>query len=376
MAKRTNKRQAVKVQLRGNASRRIASLFIGRDRRSLKEIYVILSKAIVAPQFSKSAVRGILRRWIQKRILFVDGRNYILNPRGGREVLVKAISSSLKRESLEQLTSEEEVEKERMDLKLVKRVWDENLDLPKAWEENDRIYCRIQEHIAIAMWELCENKPKNIKKDRSAKANHKEKEYTLIAFPKGKFHVLSKGNPIWKKKLDAWLKKGGFGASDLLLVSKAIYHHYGEAIGITEVPITKKLDQVREFKIDMTLGKLEASLKLVHSHYPEEGELEAKGTKRFRDEWLASLTGATLAIMAKGEELESLRDTHEKLKEDFSKLEVLVNSLMQKEKEIESSKMMIMLKDLSQKIGDIDKKIKVLEIPKEEPVRKKPDYYI
>ena len=376
MAKRTNKRQAVKVQLRGNASRRIASLFIGRDKRSLKEIYVILSKAIVAPQFSKSAVRSILRRWIQKRILFVDGRNYILNPRGGREVLIEAIESGRKRGALVQLTSEEKVEKERMDLKLVKRVWDENLDLPKAWEENDRLYCRIQEHIAIAMWELCENKPKDAKRDRSAKASHKEEEYTLVAFPKGRFHIYSRGKPIWKKKLEEWLKKGGFGTSDLLLVSKAIYHHYGEAIGITEVPITKKLDQVREFKINMELGRLKASLELVHSHYPEEGELEAKGTKRFRDEWLASLTGATLAIMAKGEELETLRDTHEKLKEDFSKLEALVKELMDNKEATNYSQMMIMLGELTEKIGDIDDKIKVLEIPKEEPVRKEPDYYI
>ena len=49
---------------------------------------------------------------------------------------------------------------------------------------------------------------------------------------------------------------------------------------------------------------------------------------------------------------------------------------MQKEKEIESSKLMIMLEELTEKIGDIDAKIKVLEIPKEEPVRKEPDYYI
>ena len=381
MTKRTNERQLISLALRCNTTRQIAGIFLNRGNASLKEIYHILNQSLRTPQFSKSAIRGALYRWRKKAILLTDGHRYFINPRGGRQVFITALGGeeeSVRNElALVQVTSPSERKTDL--LVMTRRDWDEALDIPAAWEENNRIYCAVNRHISQALWELCEKKPKKKKKghgDRASKAVHKEHDFTLIAFPSGKFHVLTKKSAGWMEKLCTWLVKGEFGKSDLVLVRKAIYASYGESIGTVEVPIVKALETVKQFRIDMELGKLKASLQLVHSHF-EDGEIEATGTKRFRDEWLASLAGATLAGIGREESLDEIREQNDELKEELSRLEVMFEALRESVKKKESGQMMKMLEELAKKIEQVDSKIQGMDIPKIEPIEgKEPDYYV
>jgi len=90
MTKRTNEQPPLSLDLRSSAAKRLASLFLSHNVLSLREIYHILDTAINPPDFSRSALRGVLNRWQKRNILLTDGRQYILNPRGGRKILLRA----------------------------------------------------------------------------------------------------------------------------------------------------------------------------------------------------------------------------------------------------------------------------------------------
>lgn len=362
--KRTNEPKPIVITLRSECSKRLASMFLFKDRYRLKEIYTVLNNAINTPQFSKSAIRGTLTRWRKKRLLLTDGYFYILNPSGGRDALIYALGPDdetvREQEALVQLTSDPNVRTERIILEMTKRRWNEVFDLPKAWEEGNKIYCRIDEHIAKKMWAVCERKPKG-KKDRTRKASHRQKTFTLVAFPNGRFHVFTKNDPGWLDDLGMWLANGGMSESDLLLVSQAVHYEFGESIGTVEVPLKRKLDMVREFKLDIEVGETKASLKLVHSHYAEEGEMEATGNRRFRDEWLASLAGSTIANMGRMEEVKELKGGIVDLR---TKFESLSSKIEQTERD-----------ELKQRMEELSSKIERLEV-EQDTERREPEYYI
>ena len=360
--KRTN--EPIAITLRKECSRRLASMFLVNNQYRLKEIYSILNNALVTPQFTKSAIRSTLTRWRKKRLLLTDGYHYILNPNGGRDILLEALGPDdetvRRQESLVQLTSDPNVRTERIILEMTKRRWNEVFDLPKAWEEGNKIYCRIDEHIANKMWALCENKPKT-RKDRTRKASHKQKTFTLVAFPNGRFHVFTKNNPGWLDDLGMWLANGGMNQSDLLLVSQAIHYEFGESVGTIEVSLKRKADAVREFELDIELGDRRAKLKLVHSHFKPEGEIEATGDRKFRDEWFASLAGATFANMGNQEQFDDLREGMSELQDKFSKIE---ERLVEEEREEMKEKM----DGMSRRLEEYEAGIEVKE--------RRPEYYI
>lgn len=364
--KRTNEPKPMAITLRKECAFRLAAMFLVKNQYGLKEIYTILNNAIYEPQFSKAAIRGVLTRWQKKRLLLTDGYHYILNPNGGRDILIAALGPDdetvRKQESLVQLTSDPNVRTELVILEMTKKWWDSVFDLPKAWEEKGKVYCRIHEHIAKKMWALCERKPKG-KKDRTSKATHKQKSFTLVAFPNGRFHVMTKTDPRWLDDLGMWLANGGMGQSDLLLVSQAIHAVYGESIGTLEVPILKKLTATDEYRLDIEQGRLKARLEVVHSHYPGEGELEVTGTKMFRDEWLASLSGSAIAIMAKMEDLDTVRADLKALEEKF---EIFAGRMEKEERE----EMREQMKEMREKLKGLDEFIQQANVGNTET----PDY--
>lgn len=366
--KRTNERKPIQVTVRGEIAVRMRAMFINKGRYSLKEIYNTFNNSIYPPESTRASIRSVLHRWQKKRLLLTDGHSYILNPNGGKEILLTALNSKepvREQEALEQVSSDcEPRTEEKVILEITKKWWDTVLDLPQAWEEQGKIYCRIQEHIALKMWALCERKPRprrGTRGDPSQKATHKQKSYTLIAFPKGKFHVLTKKDPRWLDDLGKWLLDGGMTQSDIYLVSQAIHIEYGESIGTVEVAIVQKLECVDKYELNIEQGRLSASLKVVHSHYPE-GEIEATGPKMFRDNWLASLTGSTLAVMALMEDQDVLKD---KLLMLETKFEKFVERMDAEERE----EMKEQMQELREKLGILDG---LIENTRED--QKTPDY--
>jgi len=381
MTKRTNEQLPLTLELRGPTAKRLASLFLTYDILTLREMYQILETAIVKPTFSRSALRGVLTRWKKRNILLFDGRRYVLNPHGGRELLLNARGDTpdpvRDQEALDLPSSvPEEVRTKRVILDITPRWWNEVFDLPAAWMENTRIYTRIDQYIALAMWELCELKPKT-KKDRSQKARHYDDKgtYTLIVFPGGKFHVFTKESPEWLDRLGKWLKAGGLGPSDLRLVASAIQNKLSRAVGTLEVPLKVSVDPVQQFEVHIETAKRKASLRLVHSHF-DLGEIEARGDLQFRLDWLAMLAGSTMEVMGRSEDFEQLKTEQNELRENYDKIRrLLIDS---EERRLETQKLLDDIKDKLKKqenlIEEIEKERERIKVEKEK--KGSPDYII
>lgn len=337
MTKRTNEQETLRLELRNPAARRLAALFLARNILSLKEIYQILRTSYKMPEYTTAAVRGVLHRWKKRRVLLSDGRRYILNPRGGREILLAGLGPDVRtEEALEQPTSPPEPQRtERVIVDVTPRWWAEVFDLPAAWMENTRISARVDEYIAKMMWALCEMKPRP--RDRSQKARHRDPAFTLVVFPRGKIHVYTKDNPKWLDRLGEWLRDGGLGPSDLRLVASAIQHKLGSAVGTLEIPLKIPADPIQQYEMHLETEYSKAMIRLVRSQF-DTGEIEARGDLRFRLDWLGMLSGATLATMTRSDELAKLKGERTELADELSKLKEKLDSLSNKLNRLEDER--------------------------------------
>ena len=386
MTKRTNEQPTLDLELRSPAAKRLASLFLFHGTLGLKEIYHILDTAIIPPDFSRSALRGVIKRWAKRNILLTDGYRYILNPRGGREILLKASGyedeSVRERKALDRLTTPIEPRTETVVVDITPRWWKEILDIPKAWKENELVKCRIDEHISKAIWILCELKPKG-QKDRSQKARHyhfskNEHIFTLVVFPRGKMHIYTKTSPLWLDDLLHWLKDGGLSPSDLILVSRAVRNAFKDAIGTLEVPLKMSADPILKYRAEIKSAGREASVTLVRSHY-EMGELEARGDLQFRLDWLAILTGATIESMGRSDDIEQLKNERTEIQTDLEELREMLLHFKAKFEEEKEHRLLELYEGLAKKLEEQDEKISRFEKEREkfeaERKKKKPDYF-
>lgn len=337
MTKRTNEPETGGVELRGSAARRLAGLFLAHGILGLSDIYRILKTSYKEPEFSPSAVRGVLYRWQKRRVLLTDGRRYILNPRGGREILLKGLGADVRtEEALDQPTRDRQpVRTERIVVDVTPRWWAEVFDLPAAWMENTRIHTRIDEHVAKMMWALCEMKPRP--RDRSQKARHREPSFTLVVFPHGKLQVYTKDNPKWLDHLGTWLRTGGLGPSDLRIVASAIQRKLATAIGTLEIPLKVPTDPTQQFQMTVETERRKATIRLVHSHF-DLGEIEARGDLQFRLDWLGMLAGATIETMAHSDELAELKTERTELETELSQLREKLDNLSSKLNRLEDER--------------------------------------
>ena len=386
MTKRTNERTTLDLELRRPAAKRLASLFLFHGTLGLREIYHIIDNAINPPDFSRSALRGVIKRWAKRNILLTDGYRYILNPRGGREILLKArgddIETVREQKGLDPLSTPIEPRTKTVIVDIVPRWWREVLDLPKAWKENELVKCRIDEHVIKPIQVLCELKPKDPKDKRNQRTRHyhfekNEHIFTLVVFPRGKMHVYTKESPLWFEMLLEWLKDGGLSPSDLILVSRAIKNAFKESIGTLEVPC-KRDTNLRSYKAYIKSGDREATLELVRSHYPDMGEIEARGDLTFRLDWLAMLTGATIESMGRSDDIEQLKNERTEIQTDLEDLREMILHFKAKFEEEKENRLLELYKDLAKKLKEQDEKISAFEKEREkyesERKKKKPDY--
>lgn len=387
MTKRTNEQPPLALELRKPAAERLASLFLSHNVLSLHDIYNILDNAVYKPDFSRSALRGVLNRWQKRNILLSDGYRYILNPRGGREILLKArgdeVESVREPEGLVPLSTPIEPRTETVIVDIVPRWWREVLDLPKAWKENELVKCRVDEHIAKAIQVLCELKPKNPNDKRNQRTRHyhfdkKEHIFTLVVFPRGKMHVYTKNSPLWFEMLLNWLKDGGLSPSDLILISRAIKDAFKESLGTLEVPL-KRDPNLRSYKVHIKSKDREATVELVRSHYPDMGEIEARGDLQFRLDWLAMLTGATIESMGRSDDIEQLKNERTELQTNLDDLHEMILNFKATFEEEKEHRLLELYEDLAKKLKEQDKKISAFEKEREkyeaERKKKKPDYF-
>jgi len=363
MTKRTNEQPTVDLDIRSSAAHRLAAIFLSNNILTLKEIYRILETAPIAPDFSRSSLRGVLTRWKNRNILLFDGRRYILNPRGGRDILLRALGEEIKpvREQggLDSPSTRPEIRTERVLVEITPRWWNEVFDLPAAWMENTVLYCRIDEYIAKAMWTLCPLKPRG-PKDRSQKARYYDTEgtFTLVVFPRGKFHIFTKNNPEWFDRFGKWLAKGGFKPSDLILISKAVRNELGRSVGTLEIPLKRSTDPVQQFDMTIETERQKAHIRLVHSHFEDLGEIEVRGLLQYRLDWLGMLAGASMEVMNRSEEFEELKTERTELKSQLETMQEQLNEIRKKFKKQEET------------LQEIEKE---REIQREED-KKSPDY--
>jgi len=366
MTKRTNEQPTPTLDIRSLAAKRLAALFLTHNILSLREIYRILETSIFEPTFSRSALRGVLNRWKKRNILLFDGRRYILNPRRGREILLNARGDIpdfvREQEALDLPSRDPKVRTKQVIVDITPRWWAEVFDLPAAWMENTRIYTRVDEYIAKAIWEICELKPKT-KKDRSQKARHFDDKgtYTLVVFPRGKIHLYTKESPEWLDRLGKWLKAGGLGPSDLRLVASAIRNKLSRAVGTLEIPLKVSVDPVKSFDMTIETAKQKAHIRLVHSHFRDLGEIEVRGTLQYRLDWLGMVAGVSMKVMQDSEEFEELKTERTELKTNLTEARKLIDDLSERFRKQEEI------------IKEIEKERERIKLEKEK--RKPPEYY-
>lgn len=363
-SKRTNERTLPTIVLRGAAARRIAALFIQHGALSIKAIYSILSSSVIAPEFSKSAIRGVIKRFKAKKILLTDGYKYILNPFGGREILIAAlggIEDVRDEDSLAQVTSETPPsEPVRVKVDITPRWWSEVFDLPAAWIENTRLKTKIDQYLASAIIALCTHHPK--RGDRSGKHRYFDDTFTLIVWPSGIVHIYTKNNPKWLDILGKWLRKGGLGPSDLRLIASAIERALPVSRSTLEIPLKRPADPVQEFVMTVETAEREATIRLVRSHYPQYGELEVTSDSRYIFDWLGMIAGTSIETMARSVEFEEIEQERTELKEDLDNMKEMLASLQEK---------MASYEETTEKLRADKKK---LEEDRESRREKQPDY--
>lgn len=387
MTKRTNEQPTLDLELRSPAAKRLSNLFLSHGTLGLKEIYHILDTAIYPVDFTRSALRGVIKRWTKRNILLTDGYRYILNPRGGREILLRASGyedeSVREQKGLDPLSTPIEPRTKTVIVDIVPRWWREALDLPKAWTENKLVKCRIDEHIVKPIQVLCELKPKDPRDKRNQRTRHyhfhkNEHIFTLVVFPRGKMHIHTKDSPLWFEMLLNWLKDGGLSPSDLMLTSRAIKNAFKESIGTLEVPL-KRDSNLRSYKAYIKSGDREATLELVRSHYSDMGEIEARGDEQFRLDWLAMLTGATIESMGRSDDIEQLKNERTELQTNLDDLREMILDFKAKFEEEKEHRLLELYEGLAKKLEEQDEKISAFEKEREkyeaERKKKDPDYY-
>lgn len=304
---RTN--EQFSIQLRSATAKRLAAIFLNNPRLTLKQIYKILRDSEIPPSFTKSALRGVMARWRKRGLLLTDGYFYTLNPIWGMRALILGLGGedSVREQGiLDSITSIKTAPRQVV-LELTPRWWSEVFDIPAAWRERAVVRTRIDLYLAGAMCELCEQKPRP--RDRAKRHVHREHTFTIEVFPRGKVHIWTKDDPRWLDKLGRWLKKGGFGPSDLRLVASAIERVLTTSRATLELPLKVTPSPIEEWNLRIEFQDRIADLRLVRSHFGRPyGEIEVRADERYIADWLGMVTGASITVMKDEKRLEELEE--------------------------------------------------------------------
>lgn len=334
------------IHLRSATAKRLAALFLNNPRLTLKQIYKILRESKYPPSFTKSALRSVLARWRERSLLLTDGYFYNLNPVWGMQALIAGLGgeeSVREQDILDSVTSIKTTPRQ-VTLELTPRWWSEVFDIPAAWREREVVRTKFNIYIANAMSELCEQKTRP--QDRSGRHVHREKTFTIEVFPSGKVHIWTKNDPIWLDKLGKWLKKGGFGPSDLRLIASAIERKLTQSRATLELPLKVSPFPFEEWDLGIEFQGRTANLRLVRSHIGRPyGEIENRSDERYIIDWLGMVTGASLTVMRDDERLEELekrvrkqaRQIRETL-EEIDKYKKATEALVEEKERIEEER--------------------------------------
>lgn len=297
------------IALRSATSRRLAAIFLNNPRLTLKQIYKILRESEIPPSFTKSALRNVLARWRKRGLLLTDGYFYNLNPIWGAQVLIEALGGkeSVREQGILDSLSSIKPAPRQVVLELTPRWWSEVFDIPAAWRERAVVRTRIDLYLAGAMCKLCEQKPRP--RDRAKRHVHREHTFTIEVFPRGKVHIWTKDDPRWLDKLGKWLKKGGFGPSDLRLIASAIERQLTTSRATLELPLKVSPSPIDEWNLHIEFQDRTADLRLVRSHFgPPYGEIEVRADERYIADWLGMVSGASITVMKDDERLVELEE--------------------------------------------------------------------